>query len=94
MNERVILNVRDLEACSRWPGGVRVPRRGGVGGARAFHVLSPPPMPATLFDGEARHEVALVWSAPDPAQQWSHANEIEPLRDGAGAVAIAAVDAQ
>ena len=92
VNERVILDVRDLGACSRLSPGVCA----YLGEAAsvvlgAFHAPPPPPTPAALFDGEARHEAGLVWRAPDPVQRGSHANELEVVRDGACAVAIAAV---
>lgn len=94
MNERVILDVRDLGGCSRLSPGVCA----YLGEAAsvvlgAFHAPPPPPTPAALFDGEAQHEAGLVWRAPDPVQRGSHANELEVVRDGACAVAIAAVHA-
>lgn len=59
----------------------------------SFHAPPPPPTPATVFQGEARRDAMLVWDAPNAVQQGSHANELEVVRDGACAVAIAAVHA-
>lgn len=60
----------------------------------SFHAPPPPPTPAVLFHGEVRRDAALVWDAPDPLQQSSHANELEVVRDGACAVAVATVYAE
>lgn len=46
-----------------------------------------------LHDGADSHPAALTWDAPDAIQRSSHANEPEAVRDGACAVAIAAVHA-
>lgn len=45
------------------------------------------------WDG-ARRDAVLLWEAPDAVQQSSHANELEVVRDGACAIAVAVVYAE
>jgi hypothetical protein len=88
------LDLRDLAACSRLSPGVCA----YLGEAASvilssLHPPPPPPTPAALHQGAIRREAELVWRAPDAVQRSSHANDLEVVRDGACAVAIAAVHA-
>lgn len=95
VTERLTLDVRQLSACSRLSPGVCAYLSEAASVVLAsFHVPPPPPTPAAVFRGEARHDAVLLWEAPDAVQQSSHANELEVVRDGACAIAVAAVYAE
>lgn len=92
MTEPLTLDVRQLGACSRLsPGVCAYLAEAAAVVLASFHTPPPPPTPAAVFRGGARRDAVLFWDAPDSVQQGSHANELEVVRDGACAVAVAAV---
>ncbi len=91
--ERLNLDIRRLEGCSRLSPGVCAYLSEAASVVLAwFH--TPSSTPAAVFRGEARRDAVIVWDAPNPVQRSSHANELEAVRDGACAVAVAAVHAE
>src|SRR5262249_7689630 len=103
MSKRLELDLRDLgRICRLSPGALANCAEAASVMLDKFWAAPPPPTPASVVsDGAAYRpgcagpgvaEAAdLWWTGPDDEQRGTHANEVDATRDGAYAVAIAAV---